>query len=428
MAVRIATIAVLIALAAPARGGVYYSGESFAEFPSQWRGFLPDQRLLRTLAAPPGPKQPANPLREPYTEAAAKLAALTRPLTADEAADLGALRIRLGRLDAALEGLRAAQRQFPEHFRLTANLATVWLLRGDYDQALQTQRHAVRLAPPALKPVEDLQLKLVRLRRGEPANRQALDDLFGVRYANEPAAERKKLPADAVASLQRLALALPADGRLLWQLGELAHLFGDTRTAAAILDGCVTEFGMSDADLRRRRIELRTLAEKLAKEQPRGRGDAQQAHDGGHASLVFRSPRPLPRRLDGDKLPTVRADGVNPLPWWLLAETTLDRNFRPRFAKHLRELDGKRVSLLGFMQPIGDDLETGLFLLIEYPVGCWFCEVPEPVGIVLVEMPENKSTMLTRSAIKVEGTLSLNSADPEQFLFTVRSAKVGAVD
>src|SRR5207302_2829149 len=194
-------------------------------------------------------------------------------------------------------------------------------------------------------------------------------------------------------------------------------------------DGCVQEFSMGDPVLRRRRVELRAAADKTAKDQLVGRSDAQAAHSGEHTGgLVFRSQRPLPRRSDVAQLPPVKSDGVNELPWWLLVETTLAPNFKPNFAKRLRELDGKRVALIGYMQPLGDELETGAFLLIEYPVGCWFCEVPEPNGIVLVELPENKSTTLTRKEIKIEGTLVLNSKDPEQFLYTIRDAKVGAAD
>jgi hypothetical protein len=422
-------VLIILFLAAPVPAGVHYSGESFAEFPTQWRGFLPDQRLLRTLPAPAGPNQPTNPLREPYQAAAEKLATRDRPLTADEAADLGALRIRLGQIDAAIEVMRAAHRQHPDHYRLNANLGAAWHIQGDLNQAAQFLRDAVRQAPGKTKRAEELHLKLVMGRRGEAKGASGLDDLFGVNFADEPETIRAKLPPDAVSSLQLLALWLPADGRLLWQLGELARAYGDMRTAAAILEGCVSEFSMSDSVLRRRRGEYRALADKLAKEQPLGKSDAEAVHSGGHAGGVnFRSQRPLPRRLDAAQLAAVRANAVNEIPWWLLVETTLDRNFRPAFSKHLKELDGKRVSLIGFMQPISDDLETGVFLLIEYPVGCWFCEVPEPTGIVLIELPEGKVTALKRSEIKVEGTLVLNATDPEQFLFTIRDAKVGVVD
>src|SRR5215510_6889413 len=97
-------LVVLFALAAPARAGLYYSGEVIADLPAQWRGFLPDHRTLRTLALP----TTAHPLRDAYVadrDRLIKLAA-ARPLTADEAADLGALHLRLGAVADGLAVLR----------------------------------------------------------------------------------------------------------------------------------------------------------------------------------------------------------------------------------------------------------------------------------------------------------------------------------
>jgi tetratricopeptide (TPR) repeat protein len=427
-------------LVTPVSAGLYYSGEPVAELPSQWRGFLPDQRALRLLASRPAPNAPAHPLRDAYRDAADALTRLAaqRPLTADEAADLGALHVRLGAPDAALDVLRAAQRQHSDHFHIAANLGTAWQLQGDLDQAAQALREAVRLAPPALRKAEALHLKLVTRRRGQPRTAQTLDDLFGVRYVGAKDeytpggiadGERAKLPADAVAQVQLLALWLPADGRLLWQLGELANAYGDVRTAAGILDGCVSELNMGDAELRRHRTALRTTAEELAKQAPTGRGgDAQNVHNVHAGSLTFRSPRPLARRLDTTRLPPIRPDGLNPLPWSVLNATTIDRQVRPSFHKHLQQLDGKKVVLTGFLQPIGDAVQSDAFLLIEYPIGCWFCEVPEPTGIVFIELPAGKVATLTRNMVKVTGRLVLNATDPESFLHTVRDAVISEPD
>ena len=73
-------VAVLTVLALPAgvRAGLYYSGEPIAELPSQWRGFLIDQRALRNLAVKPTAGAPAIALREQYTEAFAKLEKIGR--------------------------------------------------------------------------------------------------------------------------------------------------------------------------------------------------------------------------------------------------------------------------------------------------------------------------------------------------------------
>lgn len=430
---RVAVLALLI-LTPEARAGLYYSGEAMAELPSQWRGFLIDQRLLRNLAVKPAPGASVSPARQRYEEAAAKLekAGRERKLTADEQADLGAIYVRLGEVGKALDVLRTAQREYPNHFHIVANLGTAWQLQGDLQQAATCLQQAARLAPGKLQKAEEYQLKLVRLRQ-KPRDAQDLDDLFGVRYVGKDDKfqagkmaedERKKLPAGAAAIVQQLALWLPADGRLLWQLAELANAHGDVKNAAAIMDGCVTEFGLHAPELRRHRQLVRAAADELV---PSG-DSAKTAHEGHVGGLAPRSKRPLLTKLDTAELPPISATGVNPLPWAVLADTTLDRKYKPTFAKYLQELDGKQISLSGFMQPLGEDLELNSFMMIEYPVGCWYCEVPEVTSIVLVELPPGKTTTFTRSLVKVVGKLTLNAADPENFLYTLSKVKVSEAD
>lgn len=425
--------AALLAGTADLHAGVHYSGETYADLPAQWRGFLLDQRTLRNIAVVPKFGEDESPARTRYLALAAKLEQQAR-LTADEKADLGALYIRLGEAAKAVELLRAAQRDHPNHFFIAANLGTAWQLQGNLVQAADALRDAVRLAPGKLEAAETLHLKLVQQRLRRPAGPLGLDDLFGVRYVNdkgvfEPgalaAAERKKLPDRAAALVQQLALWLPADGPLLWQLAELAGAHGDLRTAAAMLDGCVVQFGMNHPELRRRRQVLREAVEHLPKVQV---GDKTQ-HEGKHAgTLAFRSKRPLASRLDNTPLPPVSATGVNELPWQLFTETVVDAKFRPAFAKYLHELEGKQVALNGFVQPLRADLEMTGFMFIEYPVGCWYCEMPDTVGIVYVELPPGKSTTFQRGLVRVVGRLTLNSSDPEDFLYAIRDARVGGVD
>lgn len=421
--------------------GLYYSGEQYAELPSQWRGFLLDQRTLRNIAIKPSATRPAGPVRKKYEDAAAKLEKISRErkLTADEAADLGAIYVRLGEPAKAVEVLRTAQREHPNHFRLMANLGTAWQLQGDLDQAAASLEQAVRLAPGKLQKAEEYHLKLVRSRQKERAATPAgngkdtgLDDLFGVRFLDEErkyhpgrlgVAESKKLPADAVAIVQQLALWLPADGRLLWQLAELANAHGDVKTAAAIFDGCVTEFAMSDPELRQHRQVTRAAAEDLTKDKV-SVDSAKSAHEGHAGSVRMRSSRPLVTKLDAGVLAPIRGDAVNALPWSVLAETGLDRKFQPAFATFLKELDGKQISLNGYIQPLGQELEMGAFLLIENPVGCWYCEMPEITGIVLVELPDSKTATYTRGPIEIVGKLKLNSNDPENFLYSISNARV----
>src|SRR5437868_623061 len=152
---------ILLALPSVSRAGLHYSGERFAELPSRWNGFFGDQRTLRRTAVARPDGQPISPLREDYLAAAAKLeqAAKARPLTPDEAADLGALLVRLGQFEKAVAVLRPAARANPDHFHLAANLGTAWQLAGDLERAAASLEDAARLAPEKLREFESFHLK-----------------------------------------------------------------------------------------------------------------------------------------------------------------------------------------------------------------------------------------------------------------------------
>jgi tetratricopeptide (TPR) repeat protein len=423
----------LLVCTAHAGAGLHYSGESYGALPSHWRGFLLDQRALRNIAVQPSKTLDASPLRVKYQKAAAALQARLdrdRKLPGDDWADLGALYVRLGEPARAVAVLREAQRAFPNHFAIAANLGTAWQLTGDLAQAAGALQQAVRLAPGKMLPAEELHLKLVRLRLKQGGPSQDLDDLFGMHYGGAKGdyrpgrlsdADRKKLPDRAVAMAQQLALWLPADGRLLWQLAELAATHGDFTSAAAMADGCVVQFGMTGADVRRRRQRLRDAADAAAK-------NGTAAHDKHTQTLAFRSMRPLVGAFDASALPPISARGINVLPWELFTDTCIEKPFRPVFTDYLRQLDGKQVSVTGFMYPLRDEAETGAFMFIENPVGCWYCEMPETTGIVYVEMPAGQTAPLRRGLVRVVGRLTLNGNDPEDFLYAIRDARIGPVD
>jgi hypothetical protein len=428
------SLLILFATTAGAQAGLYYSGEQFASLPTQWRGFLLDHRALRNIAVKPKDEGEASPLRSRYRLEAAKLQARAEKekLEPDDLADLGALYIRLGDTARAIELLRAGQRDHPNHFAIAANLGTAWQLHGDNRQAAAALEESVRLAPGKVLALEEAHLKLVRDRQRSAAGE--LDNLFGIQYVNdkgvfEPgklaAAQAKKLPAKAVAITQQLALWLPADGPLLWQLAELANGHGDLRNGANMMEGCVVSFGMQNATLRKHRLILRDAVDNL----PKPNIAAKEAHGEDHmGSLSFRSRRPLISKLDSAPLPAIDAKGINAIPWELFSETIVEKPFKASFPKYLRELDGKRISMTGFMYPLGDNTELATFLFIEAPVGCWYCEMPETNGIVYIELPAGQTARYQRGMVRVVGRLSLNAGDPEDFLYTVKDARVGALD
>lgn len=399
----IAILGLVMMFSLRASAGLYYSGETVNPLPAKWRGFLTDHRTLRMIGSP----KSASIVAETYAEALNKLdnAARTRKLTAGETADYGALLVRSGKAEKAVEVLRPAVRANPKHFKLAANLGTAWQLAGDLEQAEFALTEAVDLAPANLKAAEAAHLKLVRLRRKE-----------GKAPADAPDALFEKAPDAAV--VQQLALWLPADGRLLWQLAEIANAAGDVRTAANILDGCVTEFAMKSETLRKKRTLLRAAADELDRRE-------QIATEG---TIAFKSARALARTFDESKLPAINPNGATEMPWPALAETTLGKKFAPKHLKFVDSLDGKVISLVGYVRPTSADTDLTAFLFTEFPVGCWFCELPDPTGMVYVELSAGKTADAVKTPVKVTGILKLNRDDPENYLYSLVEAKVGAAD
>jgi len=393
----------------------------FRPLPVEWRGFLSDLRTLRNAANPaPGP----NPLRETLTDrvAAIEAKAKTAALSADDAADLGECYVRLGQPLKAVGVLRDARRIDPKYYRAAAGLGIAWAAAGDWNQAANAFDDAVGLAPAAWKGVDAAHRSLARARAKEAKDADGLDDLFGVRFVGESgkpeagkiaAAERKKLPAAAVAVVQHLLTRSPADARLLWQLGEVANTTGDVRTAANILDGCVGDFGLKSEDARARRKVYRAAADELAKTED---------HATHRGTQTFKSARLFAKLTDEARLPKIDPAGVNRLPWAALGDTAIGPKFAPNFLKRVADLDGKTVELVGFMRPFGGATEE--FVLTEFPVGCWFCDQPGPLQVAVVELAGGKRTDYLPGAVVVTGKLELNRTDPEKHLFAVTAARV----
>ena len=180
------------------------------------------------------------------------------------------------------------------------------------------------------------------------------------------------------------------------------------------MDGCVSDFGIKSLIARDRKKELQKAAEEFAKTED---------HAKPFAGIEFRSSRVFPRRFDTKSLPKIDPVKANPLPWAALEETEVGKKFAVKFYPYVDELDGKTVSISGFMQPSKRD-EVSEFAFTEFPVGCWFCESPSPFQIVEVETKEGKLVPFRRELVTVTGKLVLNRTEPERLLFRIAEATV----
>lgn len=277
-------------LTTAAGAGVYSTGE-------QMPGVIVDQGVVKpmpsdlfapTLADRIGLLNDPTKLKfgdPPIPEAAvkrrkdqeARLAALQNKVrsggTLEDQINLSAMMIGLGKFREAAELLEPQARgEGQRNFMVLSNLATAYELNGQPERVLDYLDFALSCWPeesPGIskdqlrffKEVERYQQKLVKLRRAEarrqaagvPFHPQSVDALFGepdapVQFVGESgqyeagtiaAKEKAKLPKDAIAIVQQLALWLPNDSRLYWLLAELLNADGQIKEARTMMDECV---------------------------------------------------------------------------------------------------------------------------------------------------------------------------------------------
>jgi hypothetical protein len=237
----------------------------------------------------------------------------TRPssLTVEELAGLTHDLMRLGGTDEALNILQPIARDHTRTgFLVLAHLAEAHRARSEWDEAHDQEYSALRDYPfPASFPLlnkeqlgwyqrleRDYYLPLLGHRRADARQKrvplqQTPDPLFPppkhaqgqeiggsapVQFVGDSgqyeagtiaAAEKAKLPPDAIAIVQQLLLWDPSDNRLLWQLAELYNADGNLNAAKGLFDLCADARKYSHPQLMdHRRIVLEALAARAEAE------------------------------------------------------------------------------------------------------------------------------------------------------------------
>jgi tetratricopeptide (TPR) repeat protein len=229
----------------------------------------------------------------------------TGPLTVEQRLILGTALLRLRRPTEAIEVLRPATKQDPQNFLVMSTLGTAYMLAGDNQAAgdwlgaaaSSWRKKYADLAPTTRKGDETWgkylsdnfkwtehefgwyancekyhkYLALLRAREGLKGSLtfdkalMQLDPLFPLFDFNNPkptdfvplrfvgesgkfepgkiaAAEKAKLPKDAILIVQQLLIWMPDDARLYWLLGELLNAQGDVDSAKTVLTDFLSKY------------------------------------------------------------------------------------------------------------------------------------------------------------------------------------------
>jgi len=95
---------------------------------------------------------------------------------------------------------------------------------------------------------------------------------------------------------------------------------------------------------------------------------------------------------------------------------------RPIFSSPVKALQGKIISLPGYMVPFESATDGDHFILSSTPLNaCFFCGVGGPESVIEVHL--KKSIKYTEKPIQVRGVLKLNDQDPDKMIYLLEDAE-----
>ena len=99
----------------------------------------------------------------------------------------------------------------------------------------------------------------------------------------------------------------------------------------------------------------------------------------------------------------------------------------PVFSDELKNWDGQKVSISGYVIPLDQSAEQEYFVLSRFPFNnCFFCGNAGPETVA--EVYSNKPFRFVDTKVRVTGTLKLNADDPLHLFYIFDDATVEVID
>ena len=96
---------------------------------------------------------------------------------------------------------------------------------------------------------------------------------------------------------------------------------------------------------------------------------------------------------------------------------------KPIFSQAAKSIEGKVVSLPGYMVPFDNGKMKGKnFMLTSLPLNaCFFCGVGGPESVIEINLKEEIS--YTEKPVEIRGILRLNATDPDRMIYRLEQAE-----
>jgi hypothetical protein len=94
---------------------------------------------------------------------------------------------------------------------------------------------------------------------------------------------------------------------------------------------------------------------------------------------------------------------------------------KPVFTSQVKDLEGKVVTLPGYLVPFDGGLKAKRFMLSSLPLNaCFFCGVGGPETVI--EVISADEVTYTEKPVEISGVLKLNDSDPDKMIYTLEKA------
>ena len=111
--------------------------------------------------------------------------------------------------------------------------------------------------------------------------------------------------------------------------------------------------------------------------------------------------------------------------WAKLQEVHWMYGSKPRLPEGVAKLEGKAVTVRGFMLPLHSAGQSSQWFVSEKPRGCYFCNPPGVSEIMLVNMAGGAELSPSTWQVDVYGKLHIATGDPKDtVLYTLDDASV----
>jgi len=125
--------------------------------------------------------------------------------------------------------------------------------------------------------------------------------------------------------------------------------------------------------------------------------------------------------LIASTLPAQAQDGIWKILLSVKSEQRRDAHV-PKFEEAQKALDGKQITVTGYMYAYEEAPAHKFFMLSYYPVSmCYFCGGAGPESVI--EVTVKKPLKNTSKQITLKGTLKLNATDTDRLFYILLNAE-----